>query len=141
MIMKKNFLLILLVFPILANAQNVSKQIDVITSAYYSYSSGSESSESVKIIISNKSYCNIIIGGIIAYKTSTEDVFYVDSNDKELLSGSSITQNITYSGNFLKMGGWIVKIDYLNLNDNKYYTKLAKKQRKLIWDKCCSSRY
>lgn len=140
MIMKKNFLLILLVFPILANAQNVSKQIDVITSAYYSYSSGSESSESVKIIISNKSYCNIIIGGIIAYKTSTEDVFYVDSNDKELLSGSSITQNITYSGNFLKMGGWIVKIDYLNLNDNKYYTKLAK-TRKLIWDKCCSSRY
>ena len=111
MIMKKNFLLILLVFPILANAQNVSKQIDVITTAYYSYSSGSES---VKIIISNKSYCNIIIGGIIAYKTSTEDVFYVDSNDKELLSGSSITQYITYSGNFLEMGGWIVKIDYLN---------------------------
>ena len=124
MIMKRFHLLIVLAFSLVANAQNVSKQIDVITTAY-SYSSGSES---VKIIISNKSYCNIIIGGIIAYKTSTGDVFYVDSNDKELLSGSSITQYITYSGNFLEMGGWIVKIDYLNLNDNKYYTKLAKKQ-------------
>ena len=126
--MKIKLIILYLIIAQSVSAQNISKEIIVKTHSYSMNNYGGNITETCEISIWNTSVYNILITSVCAYKPTTGEVFFIDTNYYSLTSNTSALVLINNNENYLKMGEWIVRIDYLNLNDAQYYIKLAKKK-------------
>lgn len=130
--MKKQVLLFLLFVLGIQSllAKNLNQQIGVTLLSYY----GSNSFESVTISINNYAENSIELNSVWAYSSSTGEIFYMSDTPLKQVVNPGWTQGvshvITASGrdyNFLKMGGWIVVINYVDLSDYTSHQKKALK--------------
>lgn len=106
----------------------ISKEIVVSTMRYTTESIGGITTQECLLNIWNTSSNDILIKNITVYKPSNNEIIFENSNESFLQTNSILPVSIKYNGNYLTMGEWIVKIDYVNLYDNYVYTKLAIKK-------------
>ncbi len=115
---------------ILLSAQNLNKQFSIVLFNYSGSNSGGPWKETVNLNLTNRSNCRMLVLSFKAYnssnnaalQTSFQSSFQLDTNSQRMLT-------VQYEGGqFLQMGGWIVEIMYVNMEDGKVYTKKASKR-------------